>query len=260
MNVHPTAVVGPHVELAPDVEVGPFCVLRGHVQIGRGTKLESHVVLGSEAGRVKVGENNVFSPGCVVGTQPQDLKYSGEPTELRIGNNNHIRECATINIGTPGGGGLTEIGNNCLIMAYVHIAHDCRFGDHVVVANATQFAGHVTVEDHVKIGGVCAFNQFIRLGRFSYIAGASMANKDILPFTIAQGNYAVSRAVNKIGLERAGFVRSEIDGIQRAVRTILKGADTMEEALEIIGKECEPTASIEHLVSFIRSSERGVAR
>ena len=261
MSVHPSSVIGPMVELHPEVEVGPFCVIRGSVQIGRGTKLESHVVLGSDKGVVRIGENNTFAPGSFIGGAPQDLKYNGEPTELRIGNNNVIRECATINIGTPGGGGLTRIGNNCLIMAYAHVAHDCDLGDHVVVANSSQFAGHVTVEDHVKIGGVCAFNQFIRIGRHSYVAGGSQVNKDIMPYTIAQGSYAVSRAVNKIGLERSGhYQREEIDSIQRAVRIILKTADTMDEALQMIAQECKPSPAIEHLVQFIKKSERGIAR
>ncbi len=260
MNIHPTSIIGPQVDIAEGVEIGPFCVIRGRVYIGPGTKLESHVVLGSDQGVIRIGKNNVFASGCIVGGAPQDLKYKGDPTELVIGDNNVIRECATINIGTVGGGGLTKIGNECLIMAYAHVAHDCHFGDHVVVANSTQFAGHVIVEDHVKIGGVCAFNQFIRIGKYSYVAGASMVNKDVIPYTIAQGNYAVSRAVNKIGLERSGFVREDIDNIHRAVRIILKTADTIDEALQMISQECKPSPSIEHLVQFIRSSERGVAR
>ena len=260
MSIHPSSLIGPHVDLSEDVEIGPFCVIRGKVKIGRGTKLESHVVLGSDHGVLHIGENNTFASGCIVGGAPQDLKYNGEPTELVIGNNNHIRECATINIGTPGGGGLTRIGNNCLVMAYAHVAHDCLFGDHVVVANSTQFAGHVIVEDHVKIGGVCAFNQFVRIGQYSYIAGGSLVNKDVLPYTIAQGNYAVSRVVNKIGLERSGFTRDDVDNIHRAVRMVLKTADTIDEAIQLITSECRPTPHIENLLTFIRSSERGIAR
>ncbi len=195
-----------------------------------------------------------------MGGAPQDLKYNEEPTSLIVGGNNIFRECVTVNIGTESGGGVTRIGNNNLLMAYVHVAHDCELGNHIVVANTTNFAGHVKVEDHVRIGGVCSFNQFITIGRYSYIAGDSAVNKDILPFTIAQGKYAVSRATNKIGLERAGFSKSEIENIHRAVRFVLMGERTKEEFLEKILEDCEPSDSISHLLQFIRNSTRGIAK
>jgi UDP-N-acetylglucosamine acyltransferase len=259
MNIHPTSVISEQAEIGRDVVIGPFCHIQGRVKIGDGSRLESHVVVGSEFGDVTIGRNNHLFSGCVVGGPPQDLKYKGECTKLIMGDNNYIRECATLNIGTPGGGGETRVGNNCLIMSYVHIAHDCHLGDHVVIANSTQFAGHVTVEDHVRIGGVCAFNQFIRIGQYAYIAGASTANKDILPFTISQGNYAVMRATNKIGLERAGFAREDIENIHRAVRLVVKGSDTIEEALRLIEAECRPSPTLNQFVAFMKKSERGLA-
>lgn len=258
--IHPTAVIAKTVELDKDVEIGPFAVIEGAVQIGRGTQIKSHAVIGSTYGRVKIGEGNKIFSGAVVGGPPQDLKYKSEPTELRIGDNNTIREFATLNLGTPGGGGVTTIGSGNLLMAYVHVAHDCHLGSNIVIANTTNFAGHVTVEDNVRIGGVCSFNQFVRVGRHAYIAGESAVNKDILPFSMAQGNHAVSRATNKIGLERSGFTPTEIENIHRAIRTVLMGNRTIEEALETIRNDCEDSEHIRHFTEFIRSSERGIAR
>lgn len=260
MNIHPTSVISSEAEIAPDAVIGPFCVIRGRVQIGEGTRLESHVVLGSEQGIVKVGRNNRFSPGCIVGGNPQDLKYKGEPTQLVIGDNNTIRECATLNLGTPGGGGVTRVANGCLIMAYVHIAHDCQIGDNVVIANSGQLAGHVVIEDNVKVGGVCAFNQFVRVGRHAFIGGGSNVSKDILPFTLANGNLAVVRAANKIGMERAGYSREDVENVHRAVRFVIMGSDTVEQALAKIDQECQRSPAIEHFVNFIKTSERGLAR
>lgn len=261
VKIHPTSVVSKQAELGPDVEIGPFCHIIGRVRIDAGTKLISHVCVGSDSGVVEIGKHNTIYAGAAVGGPPQDLKYKGEATKLIIGDHNHIRELATLNIGTPGGGGVTSLGNHCLIMSYSHIAHDCKIGDHVVIANSSQLAGHVTLEDHVKVGGICAFNQFVVVGRYAMIAGDSAVNKDILPYTIAQGKYAVMRATNRIGLERAGFAESDIDAINRAIRIFVKGSGTNEEALERIKKECQPSAALEVLIQAIQKpSNRGIAR
>jgi len=260
MAIHPSSVIGREVELASDVEIGPFCVITGRVRIGSGTQLDSHVSIGSEFGMVEIGEKNRFCAGSVVGGPPQDLKYKGEPTRLVIGNRNVIRELVTINIGTPTGGGVTKIGNDCLIMSYAHVAHDCSIGDHVVIANSSQLAGHVLLEDHVKVSGMCGFSQFVRVGSYAYIAGDSAVNKDVLPYTIAQGNYAVMRATNRIGLERAGFSKDEIESINRAVRIITKGSDTIEESIQRIRSECAPSARLEYFIQFLTASTRGVAK
>jgi UDP-N-acetylglucosamine acyltransferase len=145
-------------------------------------------------------------------------------------------------------------------MAYVHVAHDCHLGHHIVIANTTNLAGHVTIDDHVRIGGVCSFNQFVRVGRYAYIAGESAVNKDILPFSIAQGSYASARATNKIGLERAGFSANDVENIHRAIRSILMGNRTIDEALEMIQCECTASDHIRYFVDFVKSSERGIAR
>ncbi|MCB0386309.1 MAG: acyl-ACP--UDP-N-acetylglucosamine O-acyltransferase, partial [Bdellovibrionales bacterium] len=198
--------------------------------------------------------------GAVVGSPPQDLTYKGEPTKLVIGNGNTIREYCTLNLGTAKGGGVTRIGDDCLLMAYVHVAHDCHIKNKVVIANSTHFAGHVTVEDHVKIGGGCLFSQFITLGEYCYIAGDTAVNKDIIPYCIAYGNFATIRATNKIGLERAGFSKEEVENIHRAIRTVIKGGHTLDEALEKIEEICTPSDHIKRILDFIRSSERGIAR
>ncbi|MCM2282537.1 MAG: acyl-ACP--UDP-N-acetylglucosamine O-acyltransferase [Bdellovibrionaceae bacterium] len=260
MNIHPSSVISKEAEIGKDVHIGPFCVVVGRTKIGDGTRLESHVSLGSDFGIVELGKNNRISAYSAVGGPPQDLKYKGEPTKLVIGDNNVIRELVTINIGTPGGGGMTRIGNNCLIMSYAHVAHDCQLGDHVVISNSSQLAGHVTLEDHVKVSGMCGLAQFVRVGKFAYIGGDSAVNKDILPYTIAQGSFAVMRATNRIGLERAGYSKEDIESINRAVRIITKGSDTVEESLERIQKECAMSPAMDYFVQFLKSSAKGVAK
>lgn len=260
MSIHPTAIIGTGVEIHPEAVVGPYAVIKGRVRIGKGTKIEPFVNIGSDYGTVEIGENNVILSGASLGTPPQDLSFKGENTRLEIGNNNTIREFVTINLGTPKGGGLTKIGNNCMLMAYVHVAHDCLLADHVVVANATQFAGHVTVEERVRIGGMVGIVQFCRIGRHSYIAGDAKINKDIMPFTIAEGVWARVRACNKIGLDRAGFSKEEIEKVNRAVRSLIMGDRTLDEAIKKIEEECLPSPNVEHMLKFIRSSEQGIAR
>lgn len=260
VEIHPTAIIDKRVELDPGVVVGPYSVLKGKVYVGSGTVIESHAVIGSEHGAVRIGKNNKIFSAAMVGGPPQDLKFKGEETRLEIGDNNQIREFVTVNVGTVTGGGITRIGSNNLLMAYVHVAHDCQLGSNIAIANTTNFAGHVTVEDNVRIGGVCSFNQFITIGKYSFIAGDSAVNKDVMPFTIAQGKYAVSRAPNSIGLERAGFSKDEVENIWKAIRIVTKGDRTIEEALEKISNECSPSENIQYLVQFIKKSERGIAR
>lgn len=260
MSIHPTAIIDSTVKLGKNVSVGPYSIIQGNVEVGDDCEIASHVVLGFKTGVVKIGKGNRIMSGAIVGGPPQDLKYKGEATQLIMGDNNMIREFVTINLGTPTGGGITQVGSNCLFMAYVHIAHDCHIGNHVVIANTTNLAGHVTMEDYVRVGGVCAFNQFVKIGKFAFIAGDSAVNKDIMPFVRAQGKYAVARATNSIGLERAGYDKEEVRNVYKAIRTILTGSRTMEEALKEIETECRPSENIQYLVNFIKKSERGIAR
>lgn len=263
-NIHPMSVIGPNVKLGNNVVIGPFCRIDGDVTIGDDCFLESHVSIGCEQAQISIGKGNVFHPGAVIGGRPQDLKYKNEKMRLIIGDHNVFRECVTVNLGTLSGIGETRIGSHGLFMAYVHIAHDCVLGDYVVVANSTNFAGHVIAEDHVKIGGACNFNQFVKLGEYSYIAGLSGVNKDILPYTIARapegGLYAVSSVTNKVGLERSGVSAEEISAIHKAIRIFLKSSGTTEELIVKIKDEVPSNPYVEKLIHFINSSERGVAR
>ena len=258
-GIHPTAVISSLATIGKDVTIGPFAVIVGQVSIGDGCYLASHVVIGNRHGIVEIGKNNTFEAGAAVGGPPQDLSYKGEPTKLVMGDRNTIREFATINCATAKGSGFTRVGNDCLIMAYAHVAHDCVIGDHVVIANSNQLAGHVTLEDHVKTGGMCGFNQFCRVGKYAFVAGDSAVNKDILPYTISQGKYAVMRACNSIGLERAGFTKDEIDSINRAIRIVTKGGGTVEQSLARIEAECSPSAALAYFTDSMKQSTRGLA-
>ncbi|MFN3696506.1 MAG: acyl-ACP--UDP-N-acetylglucosamine O-acyltransferase [Pseudobdellovibrio sp.] len=259
MKVHPTSVLSPNVILEEDVEIGPYCNIQGQVKIGKGTFIEGHVTIGYRHGIVEIGKNNHISPGAVIGGPPQDISYKGEPTKLIIGDNNIIREFTTFNLATSKGDGITSIGNNCYFMAYSHVGHDCKIGNNVIVANNSHFGGHCEVEDNVVIGGVCAFNQFSKVGRNSFVAGSSIVNKDILPFSRAQGNYAVVRATNKVGLLRKGFSKEEVANVHKAIRIIIMGSGTVEEALARIQSECKQSENIQALLHFVKSSKRGIA-
>ena len=256
MSIHPTSIIGAEVKLGKNVKIGPFCVVTGDVTIGEGTQLASHVVIGDPRTQVTIGKNNHFFSGAVVGGPPQDLTYKGEKTQLIIGDNNNIREFVSINVGTPKGGGVTRIGSDNLLMAYVHVAHDCQLGNHIVMANSCQLAGHVEIHDHAKISGVCLFNQFVVLGKYCYITGDSAVNKDVPPFCIAQGKYAVVRAANEIGMDRAGFAKEEIENIRRAVRILTKSKLTIEGSLQRISEECEMVPALKDFLAFIKSDER----
>lgn len=260
MSIHPTTIVQGDLELAEGAEVGPYCLIQGHVKIGKGTIVEGHVTLGSRKGVLEIGEYNQFCPGAVIGGAPQDLSYKGENTRLKIGNHNVFREFSTANIATSKGDKETTIGNHNYFMAYTHVGHDCKLGNHIVIANDSHLGGHTEIEDHVYIGGVCAFNQFTKVGKNAFVAGSSVVNKDILPFSRAQGNYAVCRATNKIGLQRRGYTAEEIENVHRALRIILMGSTTVEEGISRIQSECKMSEPIEYFIQFIRSSKRGIAK
>ena len=261
--IHPTAFIDERAQIESKVFIGPGAVVLGETKIGEGSYIHNHATIGSNECVTVLGKNNRVFPGAVVGGVPQDLRYNGEKTELHIGDDNTLRECVTVNTGTKGFGGKTTIGSHNLIMAYCHIAHDCILGDHIVVANSTNFAGHVTVEDHVKVGGVCSFNQFVTLGEHSYIAGESSVNKDILPYTIARGNYAVSSVTNKIGLERSGFSQEDIKSIHKTIRSLLKSDKILEEVLKDLESFVETLESkqyVQKIINFVKSSKRGLAK
>lgn len=258
-KIHPSSVISPETEIADDVEIGPYCLIQGKVKIGKGTFVEGHVTLGSRHGILEIGENNHFCPGAVIGGAPQDISYKGEPTYLIIGNNNTFREFSTVNLATSKHDKKTEIGNNCYFMAYTHIGHDCKIGNNVIIANDSHLGGHCIIEDGVNIGGVSAFNQFVRVGRGAFVAGSSVVNKDILPFSRAQGNYATVRATNKIGLSRKGYSREEVANVHKAIRIMIMGSHTVEEGVARIQAECGKSENIDYFINFIRNSKRGLA-
>ena len=260
MSIHATTIIQGEVDIADGVEIGPYCFIQGKVKIGKGTLIEGHVTIGSRYGVIEIGENNHIAPGAVIGGPPQDITYKNEWTRLKIGNNNVFREFSTANIATTKGDNETTIGNNNYFMAYVHVGHDCKIGNNVVIANDTHLGGHTELEDNVVVGGVCAFNQFTRVGKGAFIAGSSVVNKDILPFTRAHGNHAICRATNKIGLQRKGLAKDEVENIHRAIRIFIMGSDTVDQAMERIQKECSPTENINYIVNFVRNSKRGIAR
>lgn len=256
--IHPTSAISSKADIHPEAYIGPFCFIEGNVKIGKGTRLDSHVRIGNEHGTIEIGDNNHFFAGAVIGGYPQDRGYKNDDTKLVIGNGNQFRECVTISLGTVKGRGITSVGSNNLFMSYVHFGHDCIVGDNNFIANSCQFAGHCEIGSRLTIGGICAFNQHTRVGDYGFIAGYSAVNKDLLPFTISQGNYAVMRATNKVGLERAGV--PEVENIHRAVRFLIRGSSTLAEGIQRIKDECKPSKEIDYLISFAESSKRGLAK
>ena len=220
-GVHPSAVVDPGAQLAADVRVGPFCVIGPQVVLAPGVILHSHVVI---LGDTRVGPGTEVHPFAVIGGIPQDLKYAGEPTRLRIGARNRIREHVTINLGTAGGGGETRIGDDGLFMAGCHVAHDCQIGDRVIVVNSSAVAGHCVIEDDVIIGGLCGIHQFVRIGQGAIIGAVTMVTRDVIPHGLVQGPRGVLDGLNLIGLQRKGLDRTDINAL-RAAFSALKDED-----------------------------------
>jgi UDP-N-acetylglucosamine acyltransferase len=261
VGIHRTAIASDRATISPDAEIGPYCIIEGEVEIGAGTVIESNARIGSRYGRVTIGERNRIQHGAVIGGPPQDLGYEGGAyTALVIGSDNRIGEYVTINVGTAKGGGVTRVGNHNFIMAYTHIGHDCQIADHIVIVNGAQFAGHVTIEHHALVSGLTGVTQFTRVGAYSFMAAGAFANKDIVPFTVAEGHWAAPKAVNRVGLKRAGFDAAERRNIDNAIRLVLDRTLTIEEVVARIAEECAPSPQIEHLLGFIRASERGIAR
>lgn len=257
--VHPTAVVSPRAEIGRDVRIGPFSVVGDGVRIGDRTRIGSHVVI---EGPTTLGEDNVVFPFASVGHPPQDLKYAGEPTELRIGDRNQIREYVTIHRGTVGGGGVTRIGNDNLVMVSTHIAHDCLIGDRCILANAATLAGHVTIGDGVTVGALTPVHQFCRIGNHAFIGGGSVVVQDVLPFSRCQGNHARCYGENSVGLRRKGFSEDEIRRIHRAFRLLLAAKLNTTQAIEAIRADAGLVAdpNVAYIVEFTESSERGIVK
>jgi UDP-N-acetylglucosamine acyltransferase len=260
MTIHQTAVVDSSAEIHPSAYVGPYAVVGENVKIGAHTRVEAHAVV---SGPTTIGERNLIGSFAIVGGAPQDLSYKGEPTELIIGNDNQIREYASIHRGTPGGHGKTEIGNSCLLMAYTHVAHDCKIGNNVIMANVATLAGHVEVGDRASIGGLVAIHQFCRIGTMSYIGGVSGIGLDVPPYVIIAGTRNRTRisGINKVGLRRYGLSRETIKDLDTAFRIIFRTPNLlMKDAIEVAKKQFPDCKEIQILVRFFEDSKRGVVK
>ncbi|MDX1380777.1 MAG: acyl-ACP--UDP-N-acetylglucosamine O-acyltransferase [Xanthomonadales bacterium] len=255
--IHPTAVIEDGAELADDVEVGPFTVIGPKVKIGPGTRIGPHVVL---TGRTTIGRNNRIFQYCSLGEEPQDKKYAGEDTELQIGDDNTIREGCTFSRGTVQDDGITRIGNDCWIMAYVHIAHDCKLGDHLIIANNTSLAGHVHVGDHAILSGYSLIHQFCSVGEHSFTSFASYVNQSIPPYVTVAGEKARAKGVNTEGLRRRGFTPEQIQNVRRAYRILYRSGLPLEEATVQLRELAETQPEVKVLADFLGRADRGIIR
>lgn len=255
--IHPTAIVAPDAVIGEGVEIGAYSIVGSGVAIGDGTWVGSHVMI---EGRTEIGPHCKVFHHSYIGGPPQDLKYRGEETRLKIGSHNIIREYVTLNRGTVSGGGVTTIGDHNLFMAYVHVAHDCHIGNHVVMANAATLAGHVTIEDRAIIGGLSAIHQFARIGTCVMIGGCSAVPQDVPPYMNATGNRAKLYGLNTIGLQRNNFSEDAISRLKKAYKILFRSKMTLETALEKVTEELGGAAEVDYLVNFIRQSERGICR
>ena len=255
MAIHPAAIIDPHARIAETADIGPHCIIGADVEIGARTHLLAHVYV---EGVTKIGEDNVFFPYATIGVASQDLKYKGERAETRIGNRNKIREFVSIHRGTKGGGLVTQIGDDNLIMAYAHVAHDVRVGSHTQLGNAVTFAGHVTVEDWAVIEAFSGVHQFCRIGRHAFVGGYSVVTKDVLPYsmTVSPRESKVF-GENKVGLERRGFSKESIESLHKAFRLLTKSGLNTTQAVERIREEVPDCAEVCELLTFMERCERG---
>lgn len=256
-RVHPTAQVDSAARLADDVTVGAYSLIGPHVEIGAGTTVGPHVVI---EGHTRIGRENRIYQFCSLGADPQDKKYSGEPTRLEIGDRNTIREFCTFNVGTSQDAGVTRLGDDNWIMAYVHLAHDCQVGNKTIFANNAQLAGHVHVGDWAILGGFTVVHQFVRIGAHAMTGMGSILFLDLPPYVLASGNTATPHGINLEGLKRRGFSRDGLQAIRRAYKALYKSGLRLEEALPMLREEAEQHAEVAPLVDFLTAPGRGIVR
>ena len=255
--IHPSAIVHRSARLAPDVEVGPYSVIGEHVEVGAGSFIGSHVVLD---GHTRIGRRNTIWHFVSIGAPPQDKKYKGEPTGVEIGDRNTFREFCTINRGTTQDAGVTRIGNDNWIMAYVHFAHDCQIGNNAIFANLAQIAGHVSVGDWAILGGNTQAHQFVQIGAHSFTGMGTYLAQDLPPYVTAAGNMARPFGINKEGLKRRGFSPEAIAGLKRAYKTLYRKGLSLEEALGELKAQAAACREVQPLLDFIARSKRGIIR
>jgi UDP-N-acetylglucosamine acyltransferase len=252
--IHATAVVDPDAQLGAAVEIGPYCVIGPRVEIGEGCRLGPHVVLERN---VRLGQSVSIGAGSVLGSGPQDVKYRGEETWVEIGDRTVIREHSTVNRGSAASG-LTLVGADCFLMTYVHVAHDCRIGDGVTIANSTQLSGHITVEDRATLSGLIAIHQFVTIGTYAFVGGASRVNQDIPPYIKAVGNPVELFGLNSIGLQRAGFQPLVLAALKRAYRQLFNSDLPRSEAIAALADDIAQFTEVRRLVEFVSTARRGV--
>ena len=258
MNIHPTAVLSTEAHISEGVEIGPYTVIGPDVHIGKNTVIGSHVVVDAHT---DIGEGCRIFQFSSIGATPQDLKFKGEKTRVVIGNNNTIREYVTINRATAADIGVTIIGNNNLLMAYCHVAHNCKLGNNIVMANAANLAGHIHVENHAIIGGLTGIHQFTRIGAHCIIGGASAVSKDVPPFVMASGNYAKLYGLNIIGLKRRGFKEETIQALKKAYRIVFRSSLLLSVAIAKVKAEVDDIPEVRQFIEFIETrSARGISR
>lgn len=255
--IHPTAIIEEGAHIEKDARIGPFSIIGKGVKIGSGVSLMSNVIV---EGETEIGDGCTIYPFASIGLPPQDLKYKGEKTGLKIGENTIIREYATIHRGSVGGDGMTEVGSGNFLMAYTHIAHDCKVGNSIIMANAATLAGHVTVEDFVVISGLAAVHQHTRIGAYSMIGGLSAIRQDIPPYVIASGERAKLFGLNLVGLKRRGFSDATINELKKAYKMLFRDKLTLNEAIKKVQEELPYTEEIKRLLDFIKKNKRGICR
>jgi UDP-N-acetylglucosamine acyltransferase len=260
-SIHPTAIVDPSAVLESDVQVGPYCIIGPDVRVGQGTVFGPHCVVD---GHTTIGKQNTFYRFCSVGGMPQDKKYAGEPTRLEIGERNMFREYVTLNTGTVQDVGVTRIGSDNWIMAYVHVAHDCQIGNQVILANGVQMGGHVHIGDWAIVGGLAAVHQFGKIGAHTMVGGSSALHKDVPPFVMGSGNPCVPVGINAEGLKRRGFSAAAIAALREAYKLLYRRGLSLSEASDQIAQLQSEDASVAQalgeLLGFLKQSDRGIIR
>ena len=254
--IHPTAIVHPDAKLGQDVEVGAFSIIEADVEIGEGCRIKSHVYIDSGT---RLGQNVQIFSGAVLGTAPQDLKYNGEKTFLEVGDNTTIREYATLNRATDYSW-KTIVGKNCLLMAYVHIAHDCISGDNVIISNAVNMAGHVLIDKFAIIGGITAIHQFVHIGQHCMIGGGLRVPKDVPPYILAMGEPLQYGGLNSVGLTRRGFSAETLSNLKKAYKSVFRSSLTKKEAVAQLRADFPGCSEVQIVADFLENSERGVIR
>ena len=255
--VHETAIVSANAKIGAHCYIGAFSTVGDEVILGDGVRLESNVVVD---GNTRIGSETHVFPFVSIGLAPQDLKYGGEPTAVEIGERNNIREFVTVHRGTAGGGGLTKIGSDCLLMAQAHVAHDCKIGDHVIMANAATLAGHVEIADRANVGAYSGVHQFCRIGFEAFVGGYSVVVKDAPPFAIIQGNHAKCFGLNRVGMRRRGYSKETIEKLNHAYHLFLSSKLNTTQAVEKMRLEIADCKEVEMLIEFIETSKRGVVK